>query len=127
TVAEFLGFINSLSGDVEQRGDQLGFRSAAGWLALDPARVPDRLRHDSPILLKCHPGRVRLAAPDDADGLPGTVVDRVRSSEGSTQYIVELADGSAWQCAAESEVGPGIGSRVHVRLAPAHIHLFEGA
>lgn len=122
-VADFLGFANSLAGSIEGRDDALHFRSSVGDLPIGSRAGSDLPKGKA--LLMCHPSRVKLDAPGGAGAMPGTVVDKVRSSEGSVQYIVELAPGITWQCAGEAQGERPIGAGVTLQLPAEHIHLFE--
>ena len=68
---------------------------------------------------------VGLDVAQGEGSLPGTVVDRVRSSEGTVQYIVELSPGVNWQCAAEASVERAVGEHVGMKVDGKHIHFFE--
>ena len=80
--------------------------------------------------MKCHPSRTRIqaagsSAVSDAAGLSGRIVDRVRASADSTQYVVEIGDGHTWQCTGALKEQLDIGTTVVLDLAPEHLHLFR--
>ena len=92
--------------------------------------------------MKCHPSRTRIiAAPATGSvsnaasttgavsgastGLRGRVVDRVRASADSTQYVVEIGEGLSWQCTGALKDELDIGAAVVLDLSPEHLHLFK--
>ena len=129
-VADFLGFTNTLSGRIEGAGNAATLVTAAGRLSVLASRMQDRKGSNDQFVMKCHPSRTRIlaagsSAESDATGLSGRVVDRVRVSADSTQYVVEIGDGHTWQCTGALNEQLEIGTAVVLDLAPEHLHLFR--
>ena len=129
-VADFLGFTNTLSGRIEGAGDAATLVTSAGRVSVLASRIHDQQGINDQFVMKCHPSRTRIqaagsSAVSDAAGLSGRIVDRVRASADSTQYVVEIGDGHTWQCTGALNEEIEIGTAVVLDLAPEHLHLFR--
>ena len=129
-VADFLGFTNTLSGRIEGAGHAATLVTSAGRLSVLASRIHDQQGINDQFVIKCHPSRTRIqaagsGAASDPKGLSGRIVDRVRASADSTQYVVEIGDGHTWQCTGALKEQLAIGTAVVLDLAPEHLHLFR--
>ena len=134
-VADFLGFTNTLRGRVEGGADSTTLLSAAGRLSVLASRIHDRQGASDEYVMKCHPSRTRITSATSAaggagaassnTGLRGRVVDRVRVSADSSQYVVEIGEGISWQCTGALKDELEVGAAVVLDLAPEHLHLFK--
>jgi ABC-type Fe3+/spermidine/putrescine transport system ATPase subunit len=133
-VADFLGFTNTLGGRVEGGKDAADGTAAlitdAGRLSVLISRIHDRESHDDKFVMKCHPSRTQIetagiSSASAVPGLSGRVVDRVRVSADSTQYVVDIGTGITWQCTGRQKQELDIGTAVVLNLAPEHLHLFR--
>ncbi len=122
-VAEFLGFTNMLDGQLASTPEGWRFNADGAAVPIDAARIPPLAPQRAPMLM-CHPSRVRIVERSGAS-LHGKVVDVVRVSDASDQYVIELPGGRMWQCVEGTMGKQDIGNSVHLEVLSQHIHLFE--
>ena len=132
-VADFLGFTNTLGGRVENGNDSAdgiaALITSAGQMSVLKSRIHTGQSDRNNFVIKCHPSRTQVdvvgAATGATTGLSGRIVDRVRVSAESTQYVVEIGAGITWQCTGRQKQALDIGTNVVLNIAAEHLHLFR--
>ena len=126
-VAEFLGETNLIEARrCETAGDRVQFEVEAGRFDALPEANDDYLTDTEHIMLSVRPEAIRLRKPDDANTLPGTLLETTYLGE-TAQHLVEVKGCPPIKIAemnpysASSAVHPEPGDAVWVELQPNDI------
>jgi ABC-type sugar transport system ATPase subunit len=128
-VAGFIGTpqMNLIEATVDRVTPEGGVRLKAGSqeIALPLAGAQARLAPGAGVTIGIRPRAFELASEPEASSLTATV--DIIEPMGAETLLHLVADGRDLRAVVDRRVRPEIGSRVHVRLRPSQVHIFDAA
>jgi ABC-type sugar transport system ATPase subunit len=101
------------------------FTAGAQEIVLPLAGADRPLAPGSEVTIGIRPRAFELAAEPEARSLTATV--DIIEPMGAETLLHLVADGRDMRAVVDRRIKPAIGSKVHVRLRPSQVHIFDGA
>jgi multiple sugar transport system ATP-binding protein len=101
------------------------FKAGSQEIALPLPDADQRLARGAQVTIGIRPRAFELASEPEARSLTATV--DIIEPMGAETLLHLIADGRDLRAVVDRRVKPAIGSRVHVRLRPSQVHIFDTA
>jgi multiple sugar transport system ATP-binding protein len=127
-VAGFIGTpqMNLIEATVDAvSASEARFAAGAQTIVLPLAGADRQLAPGSEVTIGIRPRAFELAAEPEARSLTATV--DIIEPMGAETLLHLVADGRDMRAVVDRRIKPAIGSKVHVRLRPSQVHIFDGA